>query len=293
MKKFFLLLIIMFVNLLNVYAKVIADSNSNYTKVVFEHIGINVKDSRSAALWYVKNLNMKILRESESPNYSAFVADSALHMMIEFNYNKDFPTVSELNLNYDSFHLAFSVPNIQQIKEKLVSEGASILSDIRKTDSGDYVLVLKDPWGLPIQFVQRTKPMIKTNGIFIEHIAVNVNDSREKSNWYVKNLNMKVIRKGDAPSFGTFIASEDEKVMFEFYQHSNSPVIDFNKIAHGSFHVAFSVNNIELIKEKLINNNAVIVNDIYKTPSNDSIMNMRDINGLPLQFVKRVNPMIK
>ncbi len=261
--------------------------------VQFNHIGINVKDTKAAVQWYVKNLNMKIVRESETPIYTAFVADSDLRMMIEFNYNKDYPTISEMNFNYDSFHLAFSVNDIESIKDKLISEGAIILSNLRKTESGDYVMVLQDPWGMPIQFVQRAKPMINCHGIFIEHVAFNVNDSPMKSNWYIKNLNMKIMRQGTAPSYGMFIADQNEKVMFEFYQHSDSPVIEFEKIMHGSFHVAFMVKDINLVKEKLLSNGAIIVNDIYQTPSKDSVMNMRDINGLPLQFVNRVNPMIK
>ncbi|MDH7603336.1 MAG: VOC family protein [Melioribacter sp.] len=259
----------------------------------FEHIGINVKDPITAARWYSENLNMKILREGTAPNYSTFVADSSIHMMIEFNYNKDFPTIDSLNFNYDSFHLAFCVFNINMIKEKLLNAGATVLSDLRKTDSGDQVLVLKDPWGLPIQFVQRVKPMINAEGIFIEHIAFNVSDSPAKSKWYVNNLNMEIMREGKAPSFGMFIADENKNVMFEFYQHQDSPVINFNDITHSTLHVAFVVQDIKALKEKLLTNEAELVNDIYQTPSGDYVMNFKDSTGLPLQFVSRVKPMLK
>ena len=267
-------------------------SNSE-NNIIFEHIGINVKDPIAAAKWYSENLNMKIIREGTAPNYSTFVADSSIHMMIEFNYNKDFPTIDSLNFNYDSFHLAFNVPDINKIKEKLLKAGATVLSDLRKTDSGDQVLVLKDPWGLPIQFVQRVKPMISAGGIFIEHIAFNVLDSPAKSKWYVDNLNMVIMREGKAPSFGMFVADENKKVMFEFYQHKDSPVINFNDITHSSLHVAFVVQDIKALKEKLLMNEAKLVNDIYQTPSGDYVMNFKDSTGLPLQFVNRVKPMLK
>lgn len=259
----------------------------------FEHIGINVKDPIAAAKWYSENLNMKIIREGTAPNYSTFVADSSTHMMIEFNYNKDYPTIDSLNLNYDSFHLAFCVSNISMIKEKLLNAGAAILNDIRKTDSGDQVLVLRDPWGLPIQFVQRVKPMINANGIFIEHIAFNVSDSPAKSKWYVDNLNMVIMREGKAPSFGMFVADQNKNVMFEFYQHKDSPVIDFNVITHSSLHIAFEVQDLKALKEKLLAEGAKLINDIYQTPSGDSVMNFKDAAGLPLQFVNRINPMLK
>ncbi len=293
----FLILILTFVNQL--YAnddnckKRESCCNNTENNIRFEHIGINVKDPVAAAKWYSENLNMKIVREGTAPNYSTFIADSSLHMMIEFNYNKDYPTIDSLNFNYDSFHLAFSVLNINLMKDKLLNAGATILSDLRKTDSGDQVLVLKDPWGLPIQFVQRVKPMIKAEGIFIEHIAFNVFDSPAKSKWYVDNLNMTIMREGKAPSFGMFVADENKNVMFEFYQHKDSPVINFNDITHSSLHIAFVVQDIKALKEKLLKNEAELVNDIYQTPSGDYVMNFKDTSGLPLQFVSRVKPMLK
>lgn len=270
-------------------------SNSKISNNIirFEHIGINVTDPVAAAKWYSENLKMKIIRQGSAPNYSTFVADSSLHMMIEFGYNKDYPAVDSLNFNYDSFHLAFRVPDINKIKEKLLKTGALLLSDLRKTDSGDQVLVLRDPWGLPIQFVQRAKPMINAEGIFIEHIAFNVSDSPAKSKWYVDNLNMIVMREGKAPSFGMFVADQTKNVMFEFYQHSDSPVINFNEINHSTFHIAFVVSDIKTLKENLLTHGTNLVNDIYQTPSGDSVMNLRDSTGLPLQFVNRVSLMLK
>ncbi|MEG8947141.1 VOC family protein [Rosettibacter firmus] len=268
------------------------DTSSKAT-IAFEHIGINIEDTKAATEWYTKNLNMKIIRENMTPYYSAFIADSALSMMIELNYNKDFPAISELNFNYDSFHLAFCVDNINLIKERLLNAGATILSDIRKTESGDQVLVLRDPWGLSIQFVQRAKPMLNKKGIYFEHVAFNVEDSRAISKWYVDNLNMVVMREGKAPSYGMFVADNVKNMMFEFYQHKDSLVIDFKKLNHGSLHIAFSVSDIKLTKERILKAKAEVVNDIYNTPSGDSVLNVKDINGLPIQFVNRVNPMIK
>lgn len=268
-------------------------SLANQNIIRFEHIGINVTDPIAAAKWYSENLGMIIIRKGSAPNFSTFVADSSIHMMIEFTYNKDYPTIEQLNLNYDSFHLAFCVNDILTIKERLINAGASVLDDLHKTSSGDQILVLRDPWGLSIQFVKRVNPMIDKKGIFIEHIAFNVSDSPAKSKWFVDNLNMIIMREGKAPSYGMFIADQIKSVMFEFYQHTDSPVIDFNKISHMTLHVAFSVSDINSLKEILLSNAAILVDDVYKTSSGDSVMNLRDAFGLPLQFVNRVSPMLK
>ena len=47
------------------------------------------------------------------------------------------------------------------MKAKLLKSGATIADDIKKTDSGDTVLTMRDLTDMPIQFVQRVKSMLK------------------------------------------------------------------------------------------------------------------------------------
>jgi hypothetical protein len=35
------------------------------------------------------------------------------------------------------------------------------VEDIRVSSSGDQILMLRDPWGVPIQFIKRAEPMLK------------------------------------------------------------------------------------------------------------------------------------
>jgi len=60
-----------------------------------------------------------------------------------------------------AIHVAFMVNDINTIKTKLISAGATLVEDITKTPAGDLVLMLRDPWGEPIQFVKRAVPMLK------------------------------------------------------------------------------------------------------------------------------------
>jgi uncharacterized glyoxalase superfamily protein PhnB len=82
-------------------------------------------------------------------------------MMLELNQDSKSPMLEFEKIDYNSFHFAFLVPDIASIKDKLISAGAKLAEDIKKTANGDQVLMLRDPWGQAIQFVKRVKPMLK------------------------------------------------------------------------------------------------------------------------------------
>ncbi len=104
---------------------------------------------------------MKIIRQGGAPDFGTFVSDSNKDMMLELYQKKDFPMIDYKNISPVSIHLAFRVSDITDVKEKLIAAGAELVNDISNSASGDKVLVLRDPWGFPIQFIQRKVPVIK------------------------------------------------------------------------------------------------------------------------------------
>jgi uncharacterized glyoxalase superfamily protein PhnB len=44
--------------------------------------------------------------------------------------------------------------------DKLVKAGATVAKPLSGSDTGDSVVTLRDPWGLPIQLVKRAKPLL-------------------------------------------------------------------------------------------------------------------------------------
>jgi glyoxylase I family protein len=258
-----------------------------------EHVAFNVVDPRAAAKWYVDNLGMKVMRAGGPPTYTTFVADSGLHMMIELFHNADYPLLEPAKINHMSLHLAFMVGDVAAMKAKLISAGATMVDDITKTPSGDLVLMLRDPWGLPIQFVQRVKPMLQATGVRPEHLALNVADARATARWFVTNLGMKIVREGGAPTFGTFVSDSNNQMMLELYQNKDFPVIDFKKISHMSIHFASMVPDVAAAKDALLAAGSTLAEDITKTPAGDQVLMMRDPTGFPIQFVRRVEPMLK
>jgi uncharacterized glyoxalase superfamily protein PhnB len=245
------------------------------------------------AEWYKQNLGFIIVRQGNEPNFTTFVSDPNGKMMFEFFKNEDYPMQNFKDWNFMSIHIAFHCNDIVSIKNKLLEAGAVVSEELKKTDSGDQVMMLRDPWGLPIQFVQRIKPMLNHEGLFFEHIAFNLIDSRKVAKWYNNNLGMLVMREGTAPNYGIFISDSPKGMMFELYQNKDFPVIKFEDVSHMSIHLAFMAEDIEAVKKQLLVSGAKIVEDTNKTPAGDIILMMHDPWGLSIQFVKRMNQMIK
>jgi catechol 2,3-dioxygenase-like lactoylglutathione lyase family enzyme len=129
-------------------------------RVRLEHIGLNVADPVKAAQWYVDHLGMKILREGPAPINARFLADAGGNMMFEFYHNPpdavpDYPSMDPLSL-----HIAFLVDDVDAIHGKLIAAGATAVGDVTVTGAGDRIAMLRDPWGLPIQFIRRADPML-------------------------------------------------------------------------------------------------------------------------------------
>ena len=52
------------------------------------------------------------------------------------------------------FHFAFNIDKSESIKEKLLNNGAKIFEEIN-LDDGSYLIVLRDPFGVPLQLCKR------------------------------------------------------------------------------------------------------------------------------------------
>jgi len=125
-----------------------------------EHIALNVPSPADAAEWYVKHLQMQIMRASEEPPYIHFLADNNGQMMIEMYNNPkaavpDYPSQSPL-----VFHIAFSVEDLGGTITQLLAAGATLESEGTKNSRGDELAMVRDPWGVCLQLVKRNNPLI-------------------------------------------------------------------------------------------------------------------------------------
>ncbi len=125
-----------------------------------EHVAINVEDPVAMAKWYCENLGMKIVRKGPPPVNGHFISDAGGNMMLEIYHNPPDAVPDYASMNPLLLHIAFMVDDVKEISRKLVAAGATIATDVTTTDAGDELVMLRDPWGVPIQFLKRAEPML-------------------------------------------------------------------------------------------------------------------------------------
>ncbi|MGE5293553.1 MAG: VOC family protein [Solirubrobacterales bacterium] len=135
-------------------------STSAVNRIRFEHVGLNVADPIKIAQWYIDNLDMKVLREGAAPANNRFVADKDGNMMFELYCNPPEAVPDYRSIDPMSLHIAFLVDDVDAVRAKLIAAGATAVGDATTNPAGDRLAMLRDPWGLPIQFIRRANPML-------------------------------------------------------------------------------------------------------------------------------------
>jgi uncharacterized glyoxalase superfamily protein PhnB len=258
-----------------------------------EHFALNVAAPLAMVQWYTRNLQMKVKRQGGPPTHTTFIADVTGHIMLELFCNTNFPMLNLRQLHPMTLHLAIMTDDIAGTKRALLEVGAVVAEDIARIPTGDKVLMMRDPWGFALQFVQRSLPMLVQTHFRAEHVAFNVSDSRAQAQWHQTHFGMRVKREGGAPTFGMFIADTNEHMMLELYQNSQHPMLDLPKVSYMAVHIASMVPDVALTRKKLLAVGATIAEDMTTTPGGDTVLMLRDPWGLPIQFVKRVESMLE
>jgi catechol 2,3-dioxygenase-like lactoylglutathione lyase family enzyme len=123
----------------------------------FEHIALNVLDAKRMADWYAAHLGMRIVLSMEEEPFTRFLADETGRVVFEIYTNPkvtipDYWAMHPLNL-----HRAFAVEDAHSAQTALVAAGATYLETVRPPD-GSALIMLRDPWGVPLQICRRAKP---------------------------------------------------------------------------------------------------------------------------------------
>ncbi|MCY4378174.1 MAG: VOC family protein [Spirochaetaceae bacterium] len=126
-----------------------------------EHIALNVPDPAAIADWYVANLGMRIVRQSGAPTHTTFLADSDGETVLEL-YHFDGAAVPDYAAQDPMMlHLAFTSRNAVEQARELAAAGAQLHGEPRATGGGDTLIFLRDPWGIALQLVERTEPLLE------------------------------------------------------------------------------------------------------------------------------------
>ena len=126
-----------------------------------EHVAVNVPDPLGFARWYVDHLKLTVARRSMEPPYGHFLADDGGKVMLEIYGNSQAPSLDLPNVAPPALHFAFLSNDIAADVKRLVAAGATHVSGPEIVAGGDEVAMLRDPWGLCVQFVKRVQPMLK------------------------------------------------------------------------------------------------------------------------------------
>lgn len=125
-----------------------------------EHFALNVTDPRAMADWYVTYCGLRIAFRLDDPPYTRFLADQGDHVMIEIYCNPKDPIPDYAAQHPLRFHVAFTAADPSAERKRLEAAGATFVEDIHGPEDSYHVVVLRDPWGLPIQLCRRAQPMI-------------------------------------------------------------------------------------------------------------------------------------
>lgn len=125
----------------------------------FEHFALNVPEAAAQAAWYVQHLGFKIVRKREDAPFTHFLADETGRVVCEFYTNTKVALPDYAALHPLSFHFAVVAPDAKAERARLEQAGARLFLEEPQPD-GSLLIMMRDPWNVPLQLCQRTKPMM-------------------------------------------------------------------------------------------------------------------------------------
>lgn len=123
--------------------------------MVFEHFALNVINVDNVVSWYAENLELKVVSQQHEPPFMTFLADSSDRVIMEIYHRPDETITVFAEKHPLTFHVAFVSENAQEDRLRLEEQGATFFEEVKKED-GSHLIMLRDPWGMPLQLCQRT-----------------------------------------------------------------------------------------------------------------------------------------
>jgi glyoxylase I family protein len=127
--------------------------------MLFEHMALNVNDVRSVAAWYVAQLGLQVVRSRPDAPYTHFLADDTGRVFLELYSNPTDPVPDYRTQHPLRLHLAFAVTDARAERTRLEQAGATLAVEEPQSD-GSLLIMMRDPWGVPVQLCQRMRPLL-------------------------------------------------------------------------------------------------------------------------------------
>ena len=123
----------------------------------------------------------------------------------------------------------------------------------------------------------------------IEHLAIFANDSKKLTDWYVENLNARIVFQNDA---GVYFVAFSNDSMIEICPNPNEENIKTPLNTPGLRHIALIANNFEETVEYIKGLGVEIVEEPITYPNGVGTMFFRDIEGNILHLISRKIPLV-
>lgn len=125
-----------------------------------EHIALNVADAAQVAAWYGQHLGMRVVRAGSDPARTTFLITANGAILLEIYNNTTAPVPPYAAMHPLELHLAFNSDDPHTDAARLVRAGATVAEAFKTTPAGDRMIMLRDPFGLGLQLVWRSQPML-------------------------------------------------------------------------------------------------------------------------------------
>jgi glyoxylase I family protein len=123
----------------------------------FEHFALNVPDARASVDWYTNHLGLRIARSKPDAPYTTFLSDDTDRVIMEVYTNTAAPVPDYASIHPLCFHVAFETDDPNATRMRLLAAGAASAYEESLPD-GSFLVMLRDPWGIPLQLVHRVTP---------------------------------------------------------------------------------------------------------------------------------------
>ena len=125
-----------------------------------EHIAFMVAEPAMTANWYVEHLGLRVVRSMKVSPFIHFLADDQGRTVVEIYNNPLAPLVDYEKVHPLHFHVALSSEDVRADRARLIAAGAQAEGEATVTPAGDVLAFVRDPWGVPLQLVQRAEPLV-------------------------------------------------------------------------------------------------------------------------------------
>lgn len=126
---------------------------------VLEHPAIDVADPDATAAWWCENLGFTITKKKDDPAHTTFLVDATGRVAFEMYRAQTQPVAPDYaSMDPLTLHFGFTSKDVDADIERLLKAGATLVSHDKSP--GFDGAMMKDPFGISIQFVKREKSIL-------------------------------------------------------------------------------------------------------------------------------------